>query len=284
MSWRTAGTVVLLAVALFACGGEAAETAGAPALLDRADAEGAVPVVDLFEAPVPDHPDPALRAGAASKFIDCEHGIWAGGWSVDFGPPGSAEDPATALALFLTDQVFAAPGSGFTETGTDEFRRLFTYANDGDPKVAVIVVDGSEVALDDASGWIVETFASCDPAEFDPSADQDLPFEVWTDSEGVRVPVRILSSLAGSSHCDWQSVRFLRVGDESFVRDPDGVLAEATEVRFQPDTDLPPDAVDTGYGREGSELWIAADRSIAYLVEPDRVEGWPAPERVFGCD
>ena len=287
MSRRRAGTAGILAVALIAsaCGSGAVETTSEPIAVEPVDTEAALPVVDLFEDPVPDHPDPARRAGAASNFIDCEHEIWAGGWSADFGPPGSAEDPSSALAVFADDQVFAVPRTGFTQAGTDEFRRLFTYANNGATKIAVIVVDRTEVPLEGTTGWIVETFASCDPAEYDPSADQDLPFEIWTDRDGIRVPVATLSSAAGPSHCDWESVTFLRIGDESFVRDPDGAFAEATGLRpFQPDTNLPSDAVDTGYRREGTALWIAADRTTAYFVGPERVEGWPAPDTVFGCD
>lgn len=32
------------------------------------------------------------------------------------------------------------------------------------------------------------------------------------------------------------------------------------------------DAVDTGYRRTSSELWLSADHTVAYLVGEDRVE------------
>lgn len=32
-------------------------------------------------------------------------------------------------------------------------------------------------------GWTVETFATCDPAEFDPAVDDQLNVEIWLDPE-----------------------------------------------------------------------------------------------------
>ncbi len=281
---KTTLVLVALGFVLGGCGGATVVTSGEPAVVSSAGDGAAVPVLNLFEDPVPDHPDPARRAGAASNFIECEHGIWDGGWSEDFGPPGSGPDPEAALAAFLGDGLFAVPRAGFAFAGTDDSRRLFTYTNDGAPKVAIIVVDGTEVALDGADGWIVETFASCDPAELDPSVDEDLPFEIWTDVGGRRVPVGTVSSASGPSHCDWESVTFLRLYDTSYVRDPDGLLIDDAGIGpFEADVQLPADATDTGYRRDGRELWIAADRSTAYIVTADRVEAWPSPVHVFGC-
>jgi hypothetical protein len=49
-------------------------------------------------------------------------------------------------------------------------------------------------------------------------------------------------------------------------------------VPFDSDTELPPDAVDTGYSREERSFWLSADDSVAYLVSEDRVEAWPTPD------
>lgn len=62
-----------------------------------------------------------------------------------------------------------------------------------------------------------------------------------------------------------------------FVRDPEGVFAEDTVESFDPDAELPDDAIATGYERNtGVELWLANDFSTAYAVDGDTVEAWPA--------
>jgi len=62
-----------------------------------------------------------------------------------------------------------------------------------------------------------------------------------------------------------------------FVRDPEGVFAEETVESFDPDAELPDDAIPTGYEKgTGIELWLANDLSTAYAVDSDTVEAWPA--------
>ena len=240
--------------------------------------------MDLSKRPVADASDPSLGAGAAAQYIECDHGVWAGGWSLDFGPPGSAPDPDGALDAFLDDGFFPLPRGGFTPAGRDQDRRLYVYSVEGSPKASVVVADGRSVPLDAADGWVVETFASCDPAEFDESIEDHLPFEVWLDAAGNRVPTSTISSSSGPEHCGWDSVTFLAFGGRQYVRDPRGVLSAADLVApFVENTELPSDAADTGYRREGLELWISRDRAVAYVVDKDRVEAWPSSTEIFGC-
>lgn len=91
----------------------------------------------------------------------------------------------------------------------------------------------------------------------------------------------------GPEHCGWDSALLLQTpwpqepgdpgaGPRSFVRDPDGVMAEFTTESFVPDAELPDDAVETGYTSDsGVELWRSDDFSTAYLVDGDTVEAWP---------
>lgn len=240
---------------------------------------GTVPEVDLYEIAIADAPDPADRAGAASGYVDCTYGISNGGWSLDFGPPPVASDPEGALVAFLSQGWFGLPNEGYTLEGTDIDRALFTYSADGRPKVAVIVASSEAVGLDEPSdGWIVETFATCDPAEFSPSADDEISLGVWHDAEGKRIPTSIITTLRGAEHCGWQSVTYLTYRDRTYVSDPYGVMDVPFVGVFDDDTDLPTDAVDAGYHLDGRELWLSIDGSIAYLVIGDRVESWPAPE------
>ena len=63
----------------------------------------------------------------------------------------------------------------------------------------------------------------------------------------------------------------------TFVRD---YLAEP----YQPHTELPTDAVDSGFRRDGDRLWLAPDRSRAYVgASPDDVELWPRMAKRLTC-
>lgn len=282
--WRSLAVCVGV-VFLAGCGGDAAvETAGVGDRSAVGPEDASAPTVALFAQPVADDPDPARRAGAAAGYLDCDFGIADGGWSQDFGPPGSAPNAPGAVEAFVREGLFLLPRSGFLHSGTDESRRLYTYSFAGQVRAAVIVADASEVPLDAGSGWVVETFASCDPAEFDPSLDGELGVEVWQDADGRRVPVSVVRSAPGPEHCGWESVTFLTVEGNGYVRDPDGVFSADFEVaEFDGDAELPVDAVDTGYSLAGQRIWLAADGSVAFVVEPDRVEAWPSPGEPFGC-
>lgn len=236
--------------------------------------DAAIPVMDLFEQPVADAPDPADRAGAAANYIDCSYRISNGGWSRDFGPSGNGSDPDGALGRFLDMDLFALPEEGYAPVGRDADRLLYTYSVEGSPKVAIIVA-GPTTASDSSHGWTVETYATCDPAEYDPSIDDQLSVDVWFDSEGNRVPTSIVTTYRGAEHCDWESVTFLVFDDRQYIRDPRGLLAEV--VWFDDGATLPADATDTGYHHDGLYLWISADQAVAYLAAGDQVEAWPAP-------
>ena len=81
-----------------------------------------LPIVDLSESPVANDPDPSVRAGAVADFVDCEYGIWQGGWTSDFGPLGSGAGPDEALEDMIDGETFGMPGEGFVAVGRDEDR------------------------------------------------------------------------------------------------------------------------------------------------------------------
>ncbi|CCG04082.1 hypothetical protein [Blastococcus saxobsidens] len=129
------------------------------------------------------------------------------------------------------------------------------------------------------------------------SACTGAPAPVPTNWElhGAPVDRQELESYAGVEHCGWASAVFLHVtwppgGAEwyQFVRDPDGSVSGELADRLRTDTELPEDAVPTGYLSDaGTELWLAADvpPGTAYLVDTeDVVEAWPRAEPVIGCD
>jgi len=280
---RLVVSLLVLAGLVAGCGGSDLGEATDPEAVASTD-ETAVPDVDLYRQPVADAPDPADRAGAAADYVECTYGISQGGWSMDFGPPGSASDPEEALLRFLDDELFAIPAQGFTAEGRDEDRMLYTYSVAGVSKVAVIVADSAEVELEAEDGWVVETFASCDPAEYDPSTDDQLPVDVWLDADGIRVPTSIITSWQGPEHCGWESATFLTFEDRQYISDPRGVLGDVGfVVPFDDDAELPSDATDTGYHSDSRQLWVSADASIAYIVDDNRVEAWPTTAALVGC-
>ena len=270
-----------LAVALVSACGDPSPNAG-----ERVDSgtDDSIPVVDLSEQPVADAPDAADRAGAAADFIECRYGISQGGWSMDFGWSGGASDSDGALLQFVDGGLFALPADGYVAEGRDENRRLYTYSVGAETKVAVIVADSANVPLEADGGWAVETFASCDPAEYDPSADDQIPMDIWLDADGNRVPTSIVTSSQGPEHCDWESVTFLWYEGRQYLGDPEGALADVGfVVPFDADTELPSDATETGYHHDGRHLWLSADGTVAFIVDSDSVEAWPAPADQVGC-
>ena len=247
-------------------------------VVESGSVETAIPRVDLDGQPVADAPDPADRAGAAAEYVDCTYGISNGGWSLDFGPAGSASDPEGALQGFVDDGLFGLPPDGYVASGRDEGRTLFTYSVEGMSKVAVIVADSNTIDLDASDLWTVETFATCDPAEYDPTVDDRLPMDVWLDADGNRVPTSIITSFPGAEHCEWESVTYLIYEDQQFISDPRGVMDVPYVVPYDADTELPADAVETGYRHDDRDLWVSADGQVAYLAGSDRVEAWPKPD------
>lgn len=273
---------VLATVVLVACGGSGLS-------VESGQAPGPAPTptaMDLASPrPVADDPDPVIRAGAAGRLVRCEGDVHLGGWSPDFGGPGPESDPDAALEAFLDQGFFGLPSSGYRKAATDRGRVLFSYDVEGAARVTVVVADASVVQeeLMVSEGWVVETFATCDPAEYAASEDDELRQTVWTDRDGRRIPTSVVTSFQGPEHCGWQSVTFLRLDGRQYLRDPEHRLKSETVVPYDGDVELPGDAVDTGYRREGDELWLSADETIAYLVTAGSVEAWPSPTDQVGC-
>lgn len=280
-----------LAAALFlgGCGDNAEPEANSNSEGSGVDTSAPAPTSSpgpvLFQQPVADAPRPEVRGGAAPNFLDCAAGIANAGWAPDFGGPSAGTDsPDTALDAFLADAPFHLPVTGYVQRASTRHRALFTHEVQGEVKAAVIVAHADSGAeLTAPSGWVVETFATCDPAEFDPAQDDRLDTQVWSDQQGRRVPTSKVTSFTGPSHCEWTTVTFLVLNDRQYVRDPEGVLEPELVRPYDPDTDLPDDATDTGYRRIDQQLWLSATESVAYMVGPDHIEAWPSTVTETWC-
>jgi hypothetical protein len=123
----------------------------------------------------------------------------------------------------------------------------------------------------------------------EPDWRQHAEYREWTDADGCLVRIDIVAERPGPDHCDWEDADVLIVGNPlgepytspsdtlHFVRDPNGVfgvpeLAEG----FDAEADLPADAVDTGFRRDGVSLWhVPGNQSQVWLVSESSIEKWP---------
>lgn len=256
-------------------------------------------VTDPYTGPMyvaPDYSDNATvieRTGAAGRALQCDQPPWAGGGgNYDTGPESIQDGPTRALQNFLEQEPGwpPLPRSGYQVERDDGNRVLLSYDVDGRTKVAVIVAKGMRDGADH-TGWGVEAWAECDPAELPASVTDGGNLGVWTDAAGARVPVAEIRSYQGPEHCDWQDITFLELGPENrptrYVRDVDGQLADFLTTTYAAGVRLPDDAIDTGYRRAGQELWGVPRGEAVYLVRTDSpgdVERWPRDKRGIGCE
>ncbi len=166
---------------------------------------------------------------------------------------------------------------------------LFSYDVGERTKIAFIAAAGVRDYNDD-EGWGIESWAQCDPAELPANVTDALGIGVWENSSGARLPVTKIQSHQGAEHCGWQDITFLRLGPEDnmkpYVRDTAGELDDYLRTSYDADASLPDGAADTGFHRDGQQLWLGAGRDAAYLVslhDSDDVERWPAAKRPILC-
>jgi hypothetical protein len=97
-----------------------------------------------------------------------------------------------------------------------------------------------------------------------------------------------IQSFQGAEHCSWTDITLLLVGREEtadwYVRDTSGGdFLELLRTTFANEATLPEDATDTGFRRDGRQLWIGPDEEAAYLVSLDDAHLPSEPRRCAGC-
>lgn len=235
-----------------------------------------------------DTADVTKRGGAAVRALECATEPAAGGGgNYDTGPESLQDDAEAALRDFLEAEAafYAVPDSGYAQERDDGDRVLWSY-DVGGRSIVTIVVHDAVADLEGRRGWGVESWAACDPADLPEQVTAELGLEVWSTADGTRVPTSQVRSAAGPEHCDWQSVKFLRVGEgpreRLFLRDPDAVLADVADGSWSARAALPARARDTGWQREGRELWLTPE--AAYVgTRADGFERWPAADSGVAC-
>ncbi|MER5945494.1 hypothetical protein ABT127_05480 [Streptomyces sp. NPDC001904] len=273
-------------LALTACGTEVPD-----GLIVAKPAAPATPYSGPLKAKTPERvgeDSPLEGGGAALLTLECtgrphEAGAFADEGSGDDGAGSAAE----ALARQAADGFYEMPDRGYRVEARSGHRVLYSYDVAGRTRAAVIVAE-------DRRGWFAETHAACDPSEYRARERARLSVMVWQDTRGRAVSTAKVVGWMGAEHCDWQSVEFLTLGrgddgrlrGRQFLRDPERKLADldGLTTTYANDVPLPADAVDTGYRHDGRELWLAPDKSRAYVRDADgAVERWPGRDEPVGC-
>ena len=156
--------------------------------------------------------------------------------------------------------------------------------------IAVAVLGCSSVPED----VVVIGTATAKPS---PERYQTKPVGDWVTVDGHVVAKNVIESFAGHEHCGWEATTYLIVGSPVgaavtgdghwYIKDPTGVFdtwernweGETLEWfgEFESDTQLPIDAVFSGYRQNEVELWTI-DSEIGtqvYMVGETGVEHWP---------
>jgi hypothetical protein len=233
-----------------------------------------------------DGPLPSVRA-----VLDCDGRVYQSRQEVR---PGEVEKglgqatPELALqtGLYSGDEWWISV-DGFRVAHLKESREIFTFDVGGRSRFAALVEDSPA-----AGGWLLTSWAMCDPSELTGDDADRLGYGVWLDAEGDPVSTDAVMSLNGAEHCDWEKVTFLELnrmsqrGYRQYVQDPAGILASRLRTTYAAHAGLPGDARDTGWRRGGRALWLRPHGDAAYLVnlgDPSDVQRWPRARSQIAC-
>lgn len=111
----------------------------------------------------------------------------------------------------------------------------------------------------------------------------------WTN--GAEVPRRYESVevFRGAEHCGWEDVLFMSLQPEDgewlqFVRAEAPTRLDWIAGPVEINVSLLSDAIDTGYERNGTRLFLAADSGYVWLMSDEATERWPRQLPQQGCD
>ena len=120
--------------------------------------------------------------------------------------------------------------------------------------------------------------------------------QLWTDASGKRQQTSTLLSFDFSGDC-FPGMTALDVGGPidggrneerrvptEYVRHPaDELRREYFERDYAEHVRVPPDAVDSGFQRDGRHLWFSKDHGTAYVGASRDAEAWPRAKRPIRC-
>lgn len=224
--------------------------------------------------------------GRARQVLDCpgRPGMQGSG-NYDTGPETVGDDAQEAMDSWLAEEGGVLPDVPLEETAREGRAVLFTWTEGSTLLGSFVVHEGIE-DLEGHRGWGVYSWAVCDPSYWPDDLAVATGHEVWSNADGDRVDTAFVVSFPGAEHCGWQDSTFLQLGsdgqDGTFVGRPTPELRSLLATTYAEHTGLPGSATDTGYQRDGRELWVTG--TAAYLVGADGdAERWPAATKPIGC-
>lgn len=220
------------------------------------------------------------HTGAAGNIVDCR--AWGnGGFNAAkvYMHGATADSPQRALDVAAGEGFYEGVQAGLEVAKTERDRVLYVLEVRGVVKRAFIVHNGPATKGAGGTGWYLESWASCDYAEFPRSFTDSIGLQIWTDPAGNPAPTKTIQGWVGPKHCHWESMTFLELGKATYVRAPQSDLADYFARPYQEKADLPGNAVDTGFQRDGRKLWLSHDKQLAYVGTKDKVEAWPRTVR-----
>jgi hypothetical protein len=207
-----------------------------------------------------------------------------GGEVGELGAWDPGPTPDAALRLLLDAGMFASfPLRGFAPAVVEGHWARMEYRADG--RIRAVAVATDRVAdFPEGDGWHVVGIRACDASEFDPADGLTFGQTLWRDRDGALARSDRIQSSPGPEHCGWESAIFLWFDGMQYLRDPNGVLAESTVVRFDPDAALPDDAIDTGLHTDDWRLFTTTKGDAVYVVTgTGAVERWGRARDQVGC-
>jgi hypothetical protein len=226
------------------------------------------------------------RAGAAGDVVECD--TWGSGGFSDvevYAEGATGDSPAQALEVAASEAGYGGSQDGLRVAKQEDDRVLYVLEVGGIVKQAVIVRDGPATEGAGGPGWYVESWAHCDFSELPRAFTDSIGLQIWNSaSTGRPAPTKTIESWVGPEHCDWQSMTFLYLSDATYVRAPQPDLARFFAEPYVEKAPLPNDAVDTGFERDGRQLWVSPDDKRAYVGSAESVEVWPRTIESLGCE
>ena len=223
-------------------------------------------------------------AGAAGDIVECYD--WGTGGFSDtavYGEGATADTAHQALKVATSEGGFGGVQTGLSLAREEPDRALYVLEVHDVVKQAVIVHHGPATSGAGGPGWYVESWAHCDYSELPRSFTDSLGLQIWTDASGKPQPTAAIESWTGPEHCNWQSMTFLHVGEAVYVRDPQPGLGHFFAEPYVEQAALPAGAIDTGFERNGQQLWLSADKQRAFVGGVDGVEMWPRTTERLAC-
>lgn len=172
------------------------------------------------------------------------------------------------------------------------------------PALLIVVVLGIALsacgdeppAVDQATPTAADAMSCADETAIDLSAEPDYSADYlhrWRTHDGCEVRLDYVMTRSGACFdgvdeilMGWplgtthQNPHDYRI----FFKDPDGVTGTEAASNFDPDSSLPPHAVNTGLRWDGNGLWLVpGDDTSVWLASDDHVEYWPQELEAVVC-